>query len=457
MPERPPSAILGKGLDRDTVQHYISVVAHKILIMTKQVYELSQRNYRSSGPLALSEILVRILSRFFDELLSLLKKVKQQPPEDIILIVYTINYITVTIIPELIEAIEMANINSPIASVIEAYENIGNQIQYGTQTIIHPNWEYNASENEIMGVLKTMTGSLGKEDSKAIFSGAPPYLVIITYPKVEELIILRQALIAHEVGHFIDRVEGWTKFLAEKQLLTPEDSDTLTALAKELETQEGRKFDTEGIQIFIGEMLGFWLQEIVADYLAISILGPAYLFAFDEICFSPQNVSPKKLSLTHPPDQLRKAIMGELIRKKYLNPIHASKEYKSFTGTENLILGRISEWVETISAVNHIKYKSIVDHPELPDEMVASIYVTLRRTIMSAVSMLSEHKLPKIEAEEWFCSRSDIVDAIKLQTLLSEGLTPTELYSNPARDPSFAAIMNSGWFHFLWSRNVSMI
>ena len=172
------ATIVHSDFDTVTVQHYISVVVNKIQVLMRKVDEISQHDYTSSSPLALSGVLVRILSRFLDYLRSWSEKANYQPPADVIRTVYTINHIVVSIIPQLIDAIEGADNDAPIASIIEAYEDIVNQVQYGVQTIIHPTWEYNASSSEVMRYLREVTSSLSQEASKAIFSGAPHFFAL---------------------------------------------------------------------------------------------------------------------------------------------------------------------------------------------------------------------------------------------------------------------------------------
>lgn len=432
--------------DATTVQHYISVVANKIQVLTQKVDEISQHDYTSPSPIALSEILIRILSRFLDHLKSLSIKAAYQPPEDIIRAVYAINHILVSIIPELIEAIEGADNDAPMASVIEAYEFIGSQVQYGTQTIIHPTWEYNASSNEIMKYLKKITGSLSQEASKAIFSGAPLNFVIITYPKAEEPIVLRQALIAHEVGHFIEEsINKWSDSLFNEQLLNPKDIEDIFT-----KTQNDDKGELQSkIMQIIERMALPWLKEIISDFLAISMMGPAYLFAFDEISFSPKYSYPRKLSLSHPPDQLRKAIMGVWITKMFTTPVRKSKEFRNFSKEQLDVFEKVSQRVEVISQGDNIQFNSIGNNTEFSQDILNIVYSALKNVLEKSALILQEQKFKTIENEQWICRVVDIVDAIKLEDLLLHGLTPTELYETPLRDPSFAAVMNSGWFHLI--------
>lgn len=433
--------------DTATVQHYISVVVNKIQVLMQKVGEISQHDYTSSSPLALSEVLIRILSRFLDYLRSWSEKAEYQPPADVIRAVYTINHIVVSIIPQLIEAIEGADNDALIASIIEAYEYIVNQVQYGVQTIIHPTWEYNASSNEVMQYLKKVTSSLSQEASKAIFSGAPHFFVIITYPKAEEQIILRQALIAHEVGHFIDEtIKKWSVSLLDQQLLNPKDIESI--ISKTDGEKNSNEFQSKVIQL-IDKMIIPWIKEIVSDFLAISIIGPAYLFAFDEISFSPKYSSPQKLSLSHPPDQLRKAIMGKWVSKMFMTPVRESNGFEKLSKEEEEVFESVVQRVEVVSRGDNNSFASIGNSTQLPENVLATVYLALKNAMEKAALMLWEQNYKTIENEQWVCKKEDIIDAIRLQSLLLNGLIPTELYVAPPRSPSFAAVMNSGWFHFI--------
>jgi len=434
-----------------TVRHYISVVANKIQVLIQKVDEISKRDYTSFSPIALSEIIIRILSRFLDYLKSWSEKVEYQPPGDIIRAVYTVNHIVVSIIPELIEAIEAADNDTPMASIIEAFEHIGSQVRYGTQTIIHPTWEYNASSNEIMQYLKKVTSSLGYQESEAIFSGSPQNFVIITYPKAEEPIILRQALIAHEFGHFIDEsILKWSDSILGQQLFNPKDIERI--ISGMLKKSRDSELQAKTIQI-IEKMISPWIKEIVSDFLAIAIIGPAYLFAFDEISFSPKYSHPQKLSLSHPPDQLRKAIMGEWISKIYFAPVKETAEFTRFLDEDIVLFEKISHRVEVISQGDNLRFDSVGNNKQLSENILAIVYSTLKNAVENAALILREQNFKTIEKKQWICRITDIIDAIKLQNLLLYGLTPTELYETPSRSPSFAAVMNSGWFHFVGHEN----
>lgn len=440
-----------RDFEIDTIQHYISVVVSKIQVLMQDLEEISQRDYTSPSPIALSEILIRILSRFLDNLRLKSEKAKYQPPEDIIRTAYTINHITMSIIPQLIEAIEAADNDTSMASIIEAYEFICNQVQYGVHTIIHPIWEDNAYSSEIMQHLRKVTKSLSSDALNAIFSGAPQHFVLITYPKAEEKIILRQALIAHEIGHFIDdAILKWSESLLNMPLLNPKDIERIAPQG----LKENHKSETEAKAIqLVNEAASLWIKEIVSDFLAIAIIGPAYLFAFDEISFSPRYSSPQKLSLSHPPNQLRKAIMGDWISRMYVLPVQKSKDFLVLPQEEAGIFEKVIERVEVISRGDNSLLDSRGNNQEISGDILALVYLALKNSMEKVALILWEENYKSIENEPWICKANDIVDALKMQNLLLNGLIPTELYAVPSRSPSFSAVMNCGWFHFISHEN----
>ena len=434
------------GVSRDQALHYTNVVCHKIQMLKRGVEEISQKAYTSLAPLTLSEILVRILSRFYDELKSDAQKLGY-PPEDALRKAQTINYVVVAIIPELIEAIESANIEEPIVSIIEAYQQIANHVRYGTQTIIYPRWEYNASSHEVMDSLKTMTREMAPEVNKAIFSGAPSFFPFIIYPKAEEKIVLRQAVIAHELGHFIDRALGLSDFILDQRLIKHSDYEKLQSTIQEFPVKDRGRLSDQANDA-MGILVKNWTEEAIADFLAICILGPAYLFAFDEISFIPKELIKETLPRSHPPESLRRLFMSRLVQEWYLDVVSSSPEYYNLPVFGKQAFTTVSHWVKTIISSEQ-SFSRISKYPDLPPVLVRDIYSILHNTVVNAVAYLQAEKLAQIRGFSWFCNAQDVLDALRLQELLQHGLTPTELYVSPQRDPSFAAVMNSGWFFLL--------
>jgi len=434
------------------VEHYISMVAHRVQALMGRIEGAPQPSHASMAAATLSEILLRILSRFFDELGSLHREMKHHPLEDTVRQVRTIHLATVRIVHELVEGLRVAGSDSPAASIIEAYAQIANLVEYGTQTLVYPTWDYNASYDEIMTTLRTMTGSLGSDTGEAVFSGAPRSFLVITYPVAEEEMVLRHAFIAHEIGHFIDHTEGWSRSILEEQVFEEEDFDKIVEANQRQEGEGNRDEVFREALLLVDEIAPLWIREVIADLLAVCVLGPAYLLAFDEVSLSPRFSSPQTLNRSHPPGLLRKEIAGRLTRELYLEPIRSGRSSARLSQEDQGLLDEICHWTDTILDTDPPNLVTIRNTTDLAPEIVSAVYATLRNAIDRAITRIGTIELDRIRDRQWFCTERDIVDALRLSHLISHGLTPTELYSEPSREPSFAAVMNSGWFHFLHSR-----
>jgi len=173
-------------------------------------------------------------------------------------------------------------------AIIEAYMEIVSLVQYGTQTIIHPTWDYNASYDEIMHELRSMAARLGQDRNQAVFSGAPARFVIVTYPLAEQGMVLRQALMAHEIGHYINAVQALSQTLLGSRVFNAEDRQRIEEAVRRQEPESDRDRLQEDASRLEGKFVAHWVVEATADFLGLCLLGPAYLLAFDDVSFTPR-------------------------------------------------------------------------------------------------------------------------------------------------------------------------
>lgn len=443
---------MGSEYDRTLVEHYITSAAHRVQILREKIEDSKRPGTASVSTSVLSEILLRLLSRFFGELRSLYQEADVEPAQDTLRQIQTINHVNSRVVPPLEQAIRMATLDTPITPIVEAYKEIASLVQYGTQTIIHPTWDYNGSFDEIMHVLRALAASLGQDGSQTIFSGAPRSFVIITYPLAEQDMVLRQAFMAHEIGHSINVVEGLSQELLKSRVFDAEDRQQIKqAIQKQQRESDREKLQGDADKL-AGEFAAHWLPEITADFLGLCVLGPAYLLAFDDVSFTPRLSTPSRLHRSHPPVQLRKTIMANIVEDTFLAPIHSNDRYRSLSPQEKEVFSTVCGWIHELSYSQPLQFTMIESAPDMPVEVVQSIYVSLRSAVERAILRLKQKHLKRLSESEWFCTTTDLIDAMELQRLLSNGLTPTVLYSDVDRDPSFAAVMNSGWFHFLHTR-----
>ena len=420
------------------VHHYIAVTAHRLRALNNQIGELSLRDYPSSTPITLAEVIQRILSRAFAELENLNHKLDKTPINDAYLHVREINKATLWL-GQLSEAIQGAQISSPMSSLIEAYEDICGRIAFGTQMIIYPQWTYNATYLEVTKSLEQWVKQIGPTGDMTLFRGVPHYLVIITFPAIEERNILRHAILAHEIGHFADMVHGLLEDMMKEQILDQNLMGQILTI--------GRRLPGKNTPAAIAvNVVTSWVKELIADLFGTCIMGPAYIFAFDDIARVLPLPQIEVAAVSHPPFSLRIKFMIDLARKLYFEPLQRDSKSNNLNRDQNKTL--------TLAIQRIIRLADIPERPGIlgadgVDAELGSLIYQLGRRALEIAFPLVQRSLELIAAEGWFCTTDDILDAIGLQELIQHGFSPSEAPWNSEHNPTLAAIMNSGWIQLI--------
>jgi hypothetical protein len=437
------------GNDRDSFAHYMSVVAHHIRALLRKVENLEQKCFGDDSAIALLAILRRLLARLFEELSD--QATEDAPGERISTMGYarTVYHLVTSLLPGYIESIGTANQDSTLAPVVEAYASIVDQIISGTNVICYPIWEHNAGYEEVKGNLSDLVEKILGPDS-GIFAGISKFYVMLTYPIGREEMVLSQALMAHEIGHFLNQHgRPWSeRYLdGQGQPFDPEEVNQFLSATLASVPAEQRKAVRDGAVEQITEMLKNWLEELAADLFAVCLMGPAYLFAFDEMTLGAHGSS--RLSWTHPPRNLRIQTIGRLIRSLQLDPVTQDRIHADMTDKARVVLSQVEGWVQSIIMPEESSSGVDRQQEQWPTEVMKTMYEALVTAVERASDSFAHTEPPGICNARWFCGPKDIVDAVELYELLEHGLAPSELPRHPMRDPSFAAVMNGGWFAYL--------
>lgn len=420
---------------------YISLVGHKIQIFQHRVDILKRRSFPSPGPIALAEVTTRILSRSFNELMRLSDQIGHRQSVDIIDKAHVIHQSIITLVPPLLEAISQAEVESPVGGIIDAYAAICSKAQFGTRLIMYPKWEYNASYTEIISVLKNLTRYIRPDERENIFEGIHPYHVIITYPSSEDTIVLRLAVLAHEVGHFIDNVRNWSSEVFETQLIAPESLQQINALGED---------DRTRLLQLLGKFSKPWIKEIVSDTIATCIMGPAYVYALEEFAYITPNTQPvsELISISHPPKRLRLRLMADLCKRSLLDQAITLGEFEKLSERHKQVFELVRSTIEQKSQLDLASIRGIREIPDVPDRIV-SLLGRVLTNMLGIVTERIETKTRQVLTENWTCRPVDILHALILQESLEHTLPPSRLSGESSRMTSFAAIMNSGWFFLI--------
>jgi len=423
-------------------QHYITGISHRLHALIQQLEELSHLDFPSNSPIVLSEILKRILLRLFNDLSDLNSSIDQSPSQDIFEKAKTINF-AIIFIGKLTESIHGAQISStslPMSSIIEAFEDICGQIAYSTKVIIYPQWDLNATFFDVIPQLKKLSKYINKGDTVEIFRGEPSHIPIITFPTIEGKNYLRQSILAHEVGHFADATYSFSENIIRKC------KDVV------IKRNESQLMSPKSRKIAIG-VIETWIPEIVADVIGLNIVGPAYIFAFDDVMHIPPSLANPFLSQTHPPFGLRAKLTAEYCLDSLIQPLLLAEELRELEENGVHSLNFLKSWLEYLGQQNgtDVTFSGL----ELPEKEQKAVFSVGKNALELGVNFMHQ-EMENLGAKDWICTYDDIKDAIKLQVYLDNGLPPSELsFQNNEikRYPTFAAIMNSGWIYFFRNEN----
>jgi len=195
---------------------------------------------------------------------------------------------------------------------------------------------------------------------------------------------------------------------------------------------------------YILSLIQNWITEVIADCLAVALIGPAYLFAFSE--FIIQNLYGFLLRHKHPPHEYRIKIILKFLNNSFLKKITRS----SFKTSEERLTfrklrGRLNALLDIPIGVD--KYSLGHDILLANGEAISQEdEQRLIKFLLDSLFIIQDRLHTHVDfSQDYYCQLEDIKHAIELQELLNVDLTPTKLRNGNI--PSFSAIINAGWIH----------
>lgn len=212
---------------------------------------------------------------------------------------------------------EPNNIPYPF-ELIETLKKYVKDILSNVEVVIEPSWTYNYAIEAFS--VKNLTEDL---DILITPLNLPEQFVILIYPCIEGRNLLLHAVFFHEIGHLIDFKYEITENLfntleldktavneaLEKYKSIPVGQYKLTDLVSESEIESN-------LISKCTKILKEWLSEIVADFIAIRLIGPAFLFSLIQISIMSDVI--QRDTETHPSSAYRlNYLIDELDRLGY--------------------------------------------------------------------------------------------------------------------------------------------
>jgi len=238
-------------------------------------------------------------------------------------------------ITPMIKFIDGARAENNPWGLVEQFERLCRAVVPESEVLIRPRWEYNYSFYPITSILKRILNLAIQIDPKlynalrAIVDRFPSFYSL-AFPPSEMTNVLQIASWAHEISHFVDKVEG-ERLSGQVELflsdslgsqveirVTPEELDQLKDALTESSDQLPDEID---LNQFANDIAGpltaivrGWAGEIFADLLSIYIFGPAALMAFCEFAVTTSLSIDQILDREHPPPRIRLRIMLNELR-----------------------------------------------------------------------------------------------------------------------------------------------
>lgn len=435
---------MSHSLKKQELIYYLSLIGHQINFLLTILNKLRSKSYPNSNPITLIEIMKRILTQSISELEHLHGQIGKMKNRDIADRAWLVHYYSTEYLSPWIEAIYNSNISTPMSGIINEYNYICNLVLPSTCLIIYPSWQYNYDCRKITEILESSAKNINREKPYRIFDEIYSNYFILTYPSIQDDAILSQVLLAHEVGHCIDSAFSWSEKI--------ENSNVFTGI--DLSFSKGVAADQQSLAIqLIHTFIPHWIKEIVADFIALLLLGPAFVLALDEFMFADPLIKSgsHEIVCSHPPVDLRLKLMSRVfldIQDKYaeiiINPAVSRTSVKTYDKIRKTINDYSEQRLPIVTKIKKGKHEVYPLNPEASQWVFTQLTTAMKNAIEICKSIVTEKSFG------WIFNLDDIVQALELVEILGQHCIPIKLstqYKEGA--PSFAALMNSGWYYLL--------
>jgi len=304
--------------------------------------------------------------------------------------------------------------------------------------ILLPLYRYNYSYQELMKPLKEALKDVLPDVEKKLDKFAENF-AIIGFPLMQKENVILNALLAHELGHFIDSQEEISQKLLNRISIDPKAIEKIakSLASHKLKPKKGLAtldlfFSYEMIKASIVDLtsktIEKWLGELVADLIAFRMVGPVFLFALKNLLLTMKGID--DLSKEYPSPRMRITLLMEEFQKmKYKPQLRKHDTGKKFIAAIDRLKQQLQDMEESKKdEVENLVFKSI-----------SKVIPNLRKDVRKATKQVDF--VPKE-----FCS-----EVFRLVEILDSFVAPVEVA--PGTPASPASILNSGLLYDLLFRN----
>lgn len=278
-------------------------------------------------------------------------------------------------------------------------ENIIRKFDEKSAFILVPIFEYNYMYWDILRPLKkSLKNALPLEVVESIFSDMPGKYAVFGLPLSMKNNIILNAILSHELGHFLDETKELSQKVLRKVML---DERKVEALAKKMEKARlGEKevkltyFITPGtlraqLMRIAATQISDWINELVSDDIAFHLFGPVFLHSMSSFLLT--LVKLDEASSDHPPPRLRiKLLIEEFETMNYPAIILSAEGESEKRDAENFVKlsSELKDLIQNIKPEKPPEPEEVVMFHDLVMDAVQTVVPEIRKEVHELVKQL---------------------------------------------------------------------
>jgi dCTP deaminase len=450
--------VLAKANDVHTPE-IIRVARQLLLALDKRVRSARAFTFPSPSPKGFIELYLRILQALADELNRIESHAQlDSSPHRPGYIRERARWVMGCLgrIAPWIRFIEHARLRDNPWGIVGRLQHLCQMIDPNLHVILRPRWRHIFDCTPLTDALREDVDP--DKGLLALLDEVPRY-VGFSFPCLEDDNTLLTAIWAHELGHEVDRKIGedgeWLTLQVEKEVLfDPQGINDLVEVCLQSEgfplppSEKAAERVRVSIIEELSEPLHNWLREIIADVIAIHLVGPAAMFALYETTVPRFAID--AFSGTHPPARMR--LQRQIDELEYLGYFVVPPDQGERSDATRQAIVRLHELlVDECSALRDLVTSQETGRwTEVFSDDSESVHQRLIRQTLARALDIALERIRGLGAQYFYSPRRFWQQVPELITLLEDGCPPCVQEYARDREPEWdvPAILNAGWLHW---------
>lgn len=437
----------------------ITTAGDRLGALITRLEELHEEEFPTKGPKAFIELLLKVssfLSRILEEQSERIHK--DIGSEDGIAKQIKNIANNVSDLSSWLRFIESSKSEFTPIEFARIIDSLGKRLHINGEIIIRPQSQYNWEFRELVSEIKKKLVSLKHIDINEILQNSPDFIVILSFPNVEkDNLFLHIGTLIHEFGHYFDIINNISK--EAKTTFNDQQLDKLIEykirhmVPKPVDEYKERWLFKREIENRLQKLFFYWIQEAIADLIAIHIGGPGAFFSFAYQAILEPSLDDYTKDERYPSFRIRLLKMLEELKKigfeegkfkEWSTDVHKKK-------ISELLRNKLHEWEKLLNIGGGKSYNDDIKQREI--EIVEKCFFHTFPIIREQViSRLKEFE--NVNTADTIDFNADVFgrEVFHLVELIEKEISPNEIIvkgnienkgkSDPAR---WASILNAGW------------